>query len=103
MQHSSQVQGPPAMYPAGALSVASTVRHSSAETGEIGSTRSSLELHGFSTKAQTYCRAGADDHGSKVALLKARSDVAVLRDLKVGPLLGRGSYGRVYRGECRGL
>jgi hypothetical protein len=33
------------------------------------------------------------------ALLKARSDVAVLRDLKIGPLLGRGSYGRVYRGE----
>lgn len=33
-------------------------------------------------------------------LLKARSDVAVLRDLKIGPLLGRGSYGRVYKGEC---
>jgi hypothetical protein len=34
------------------------------------------------------------------ALLKARSDAAVLRDLKIGPLLGRGSYGRVYRGVC---
>lgn len=33
------------------------------------------------------------------ALLKARSDVAVLRDLKIGPLLGRGSYGRVYKGK----
>jgi hypothetical protein len=32
-------------------------------------------------------------------LLKARSDVAVLRDLRIGPLLGRGSYGRVYKGE----
>lgn len=36
---------------------------------------------------------------SAAALLKQRSDVAVLRDLKIGPLLGRGSYGRVYRGE----
>jgi hypothetical protein len=33
------------------------------------------------------------------ALIKARSDVALLRDLKIGPLLGRGSYGRVYKGE----
>lgn len=33
------------------------------------------------------------------ALLKARSNAAVLRDLKMGPLLGRGSYGRVYKGE----
>lgn len=43
---------------------------------------------------------GMEDRLSSVsALLKARSDVAVLRDLKIGPLLGRGSYGRVYRGE----
>jgi hypothetical protein len=35
------------------------------------------------------------------ALLKARSDMAVLRDLKIGPLLGRGSYGRVYKGEVQ--
>jgi uncharacterized membrane protein YgcG len=34
------------------------------------------------------------------SMLKARSEVAVLRDLKIGPLLGRGSYGRVYKGEC---
>jgi hypothetical protein len=33
-------------------------------------------------------------------MLKMRSEVAVLRDLKIGPLLGRGSYGRVYKGEC---
>eukprot|EP00878_Enallax_costatus_P011749 GHUV01012265.1.p1 GENE.GHUV01012265.1~~GHUV01012265.1.p1 ORF type:complete len:598 (+),score=177.52 GHUV01012265.1:184-1977(+) len=32
-------------------------------------------------------------------LLKIRSDMAVLRDLKIGPLLGRGSYGRVYKGK----
>jgi hypothetical protein len=36
------------------------------------------------------------------ALLKARSDMAVLRDLKIGPLLGRGSYGRVYKGGWQG-
>jgi hypothetical protein len=43
---------------------------------------------------------GVDDKLSNTsALLKARSDVAVLRDLRVGPLLGRGSYGRVYKGE----
>jgi hypothetical protein len=32
-------------------------------------------------------------------LLKMRSEVAVLRDLKIGPLLGRGSYSRVYKGK----
>lgn len=32
------------------------------------------------------------------AMLKARSDVAVLRDIKLGPLLGAGSFGRVYKG-----
>jgi hypothetical protein len=37
--------------------------------------------------------------GGMSALIKARSDVALLRDLKIGPLLGRGSYGRVYKGE----
>jgi hypothetical protein len=37
--------------------------------------------------------------GNVSSMLKARSDMAVLRDLKIGPLLGRGSYGRVYKGE----
>eukprot|EP00775_Hariotina_reticulata_P004708 gene4708-4959_t len=37
------------------------------------------------------------------ALLKARSDMAVLRDLKIGPLLGRGSYGRVYKGRWKAV
>lgn len=32
------------------------------------------------------------------AVLKARSDAAVLKDLKLGPLLGQGCFGRVYRG-----
>lgn len=33
------------------------------------------------------------------ALLKERSDAAVVKDVKLGPLLGAGSFGRVYRGE----
>eukprot|EP00879_Flechtneria_rotunda_P007950 GHRR01008329.1.p1 GENE.GHRR01008329.1~~GHRR01008329.1.p1 ORF type:complete len:1448 (+),score=551.05 GHRR01008329.1:1287-5630(+) len=37
------------------------------------------------------------------ALLKQRSDMAVLRDLKIGPLLGRGSYGRVYKGRWKAV
>jgi hypothetical protein len=35
------------------------------------------------------------------AVLKARSDAAVLKDLKLGPLLGQGCYGRVYRGRWK--
>jgi hypothetical protein len=31
--------------------------------------------------------------------LKERSDAAVVKDVKLGPLLGAGSFGRVYRGE----
>jgi hypothetical protein len=38
--------------------------------------------------------------GGMSALINAR-DVALLRDLKIGPLLGRGSYGRVYKGELQ--
>jgi hypothetical protein len=41
----------------------------------------------------------AERYAGITYLLKARSDIAVLRELKIGPLLGRGSYGRVYRGE----
>jgi hypothetical protein len=41
----------------------------------------------------------AERYAGITSLLKARSDIAVLRELKIGPLLGRGSYGRVYRGK----
>lgn len=59
------------------------------------------------TGASTKDRAGsggsrpAVDAGSRgvPALLKARSEMSVLRDLKLGLLLGRGSYGRVYKGR----
>jgi hypothetical protein len=53
---------------------------------ELGSLRSSRALDGAA--------------GGLPALLRDRSERAVLRDLKIGPLLGRGSYGRVYKGEC---
>jgi hypothetical protein len=43
-------------------------------------------------------RAGHPD--TTTAVLKARSDAAVLKDLKLGPLLGQGCFGRVYRGGC---
>ncbi|KAF6265892.1 hypothetical protein COO60DRAFT_768059 [Scenedesmus sp. NREL 46B-D3] len=41
--------------------------------------------------------------GGVSSMLKARSDMAVLRDLKIGPLLGRGSYGRVYKGRWKAV
>jgi hypothetical protein len=38
-------------------------------------------------------------HGAAAGLLlRARADVSVLRDLKIGPLLGQGCYGRVHKG-----
>jgi hypothetical protein len=41
-----------------------------------------------------------DGHSdTTTAVLKARSDAAVLKDLKLGPLLGPGCFGRVYRGR----
>jgi hypothetical protein len=43
----------------------------------------------------------SDRLDSLSALLKARSDAAVLRYLKIGPLLGHGSYGRMYKGAWR--
>jgi hypothetical protein len=37
---------------------------------------------------------------SNVSSILKAEDVALLRDLKIGPLLGRGSHGRVYKGGC---
>lgn len=44
-------------------------------------------------------RTGDNRHEHTSALLKARSDAAVIKDLKLGPLLGSGSFGRVYKGK----
>jgi hypothetical protein len=78
-------------------------RQDSASTAEPGTPKSSLELQLLAVgPASTNSSSGTgveDRRNAVFALLKARSDVAVLRDLKIGPLLGRGSYGRVYRGK----
>lgn len=104
-------------YPArtsGAVTPVSAVsgRQHSSSTCEPSTPKNSLELQHlqaqlgtgpFSPAAGASHAAGAsraqEERRSAVyALLKARNDMAVLRELKIGPLLGRGSYGRVYRG-----
>lgn len=83
-------------------------RQDSTSTLEPGTPKSSLEMHAAALQGPASSNTGgssgtgsaADDRRSNMAaLLKARSDVAVLRDLRIGTLLGRGSYGRVYRGK----
>jgi hypothetical protein len=70
-------------------------------TCDVSTYDTGAALQRLSTTASTSSRMGGmEDRLSSVsALLKARSDAAVLRDLKIGPLLGRGSYGRVYKGR----
>jgi hypothetical protein len=64
--------------------------------GSAGGAGSSAGAAGSGGQAGAVASRGI---GSVSSMLKARSDMAVLRDLKIGPLLGRGSYGRVYKGE----
>lgn len=76
----------------------------SASAVASGTTDGNLGSNSYSVAAgSSRMHRGADvqDRGSRdvPALLKARSDMVVLRDLKIGPLLGQGSYGRVYKGE----
>lgn len=88
-------------------SIATGSRQQSASTAEPGTPKNSLEMQLLAANGPPSMgtwpgsSSSGDDRRSAVyALLKARSDVAVLRDLRIGPLLGRGSYGRVYRGVC---
>jgi hypothetical protein len=75
---------------------ASTRHNSQALSGSGGA----LPWHACQWQGSGGTCDGMEDRLSSVsALLKARSDAAVLRDLKIGPLLGRGSYGRVYKGR----
>lgn len=60
--------------------------HTGSTQGSSGSGQGTGSSGGKQTVAEKY--AGI------TSLLKARSDIAVLRELKIGPLLGRGSYGR---------
>jgi len=43
--------------------------------------------------------AGDGQADTTTAVLKARSDANVLKDLRLGPLLGQGCYGHVYKGD----
>jgi hypothetical protein len=76
-------------------------RQNSSSTAEPGTPKHSLDMQLLPpTAGSSSGGTVADERRSAVfTLLKQRSDVAVLRDLTIGPLLGRGSYGRVYRGE----
>lgn len=78
----------------------SSRRQHSVSTAEPGTPKHSLDMQLLPpTAGSSSGGTVADDRRSAMfILLKQRSDVAVLRDLTIGPLLGRGSYGRVYRG-----
>lgn len=75
-------------------------RRNSGSTAEPGTPKHSLDMQLLPpTVGSSSGGTVADDRRSAVfTLLKQRSDVAVLRDLTIGPLLGRGSYGKFYRG-----
>eukprot|EP00775_Hariotina_reticulata_P008839 gene8839-9018_t len=82
-----------------AAALTSGERHHDDRSGS-GTDRSSGGLvHGSSASVSERFRGSS----GLPALLKARSDMAVLRDLKIGPLLGRGSYGRVYKGRWKAV
>lgn len=86
---------------AGAQSFGGIQDSGGAASGDVSALSTGLASQRFGTGATQSSRTagGLDERLSSVsALLKARSDVVVLRDLKIGPLLGRGSYGRVYKG-----
>lgn len=63
--------------------------------GGSGGAGSSAGVGGSGGQLGTSARSA----GSVSNMLKIRSEKAVLKDLRIGPLLGRGSYGRVYKGE----
>lgn len=96
-------RGPPSTG-AGALD---GIRHHSSVTCEPGTPSAvatpvgSLLSQHFSTAGLKSGRGRSGDHraDTTTAVLKARSDAAVLKELKLGSLLGQGCYGRVYKGE----
>uniref|UniRef100_A0A383VHP9 Protein kinase domain-containing protein n=1 Tax=Tetradesmus obliquus TaxID=3088 RepID=A0A383VHP9_TETOB len=90
---------------------AEAARHSASSTHSTRSARSSTP-RGGGVSSSSGGGGGSLASGSRAldraacglsALLKARSDEALLRDLKIGPLLGRGSYGRVYKGRWKAV
>ncbi|WIA11808.1 hypothetical protein OEZ85_011900 [Tetradesmus obliquus] len=67
--------------------------------GGSGGAGSSAGVGGSGGQLGTSARSA----GSVSNMLKIRSEKAVLKDLRIGPLLGRGSYGRVYKGRWNGV
>jgi hypothetical protein len=65
--------------------------------GSLATVSTATGLTGLSVS--TSRRAGDMRADPTSALLKERSDAAVVKDVKLGPLLGAGSFGRVYKGE----
>ncbi|WIA11806.1 hypothetical protein OEZ85_011898 [Tetradesmus obliquus] len=95
---------------AASAAAAEAARHSASSTHSTRSARSSTPRGGGVSSSSG--GGGSLASGSRAldraacglsALLKARSDEALLRDLKIGPLLGRGSYGRVYKGRWKAV
>jgi hypothetical protein len=95
-RHNSQaLQGSGGALPWTDSAAVSTGMHGSGGTYDLATCSTGLRT----SEAGLSSRGIDSKISSAAALLKQRSDVAVLRDLKIGPLLGRGSYGRVYRGK----
>lgn len=98
-QTGSDASAPSTLNPKGSSStaVASSGAWASVADSSVGTAAASTVLG--SSSLSTVSRRGGSQTGALSAMLKARSDVAVLRDIKLGPLLGAGSYGRVFRGK----
>ena len=75
--------------------------HGSSASRGAGS--SAVQQLGTGTRGSGLGRVDKAGDGSSTdttqAVLKARSDASVLKDLRLGTLLGQGCFGRVYRGE----
>jgi hypothetical protein len=78
-------------------------RHSSnGSSASPGAASSAAQQLGTGTRGSGLGRVDKVGDGSTDttrAVLKARSDASVLKDLRLGTLLGQGCFGRVYRGE----
>jgi hypothetical protein len=80
-------------------------RHSSGNgsSASPGAASVAAQQHGTNLRGSGCGRVGKAGDGSTdttPAVLKARSDASVLKDLRLGTLLGQGCFGRVYRGEA---
>lgn len=82
----------------GQVAAWSSVPSASTIAGGFATGTAATGLTGLSVS--TSRRAGDSRADPTSALLKERSDAAVVKDVRLGPLLGSGSFGRVYKGEA---